>query len=96
MDVCHKCANTKCINPEHLFLGTRLENMRDAVSKGRQAKGMNLPQSKLTEKDKNEIVKRAMSGELYRDIAKDFGVCRQVAGMVSIKHGIRRKNGCIS
>lgn len=54
-DVCHKCDNPSCINPEHLFLGTRTQNVLDSIQKGRwngnPTKGADHPSSKLTDKD---------------------------------------------
>ena len=90
MDVCHSCDNRRCINPGHLFLGTRTENMQDAVRKGRQARGFSLPGTKLSDEDKESISQRAKKGDPYKEIAKDFSVCRQHIGKIAIKKGVRR------
>ncbi len=90
MDVCHSCDNRKCINPDHLFLGTRLDNMADAVSKGRQAKGNSLPHTKITAFIADQIVTLARQGIKYTEISARFGICRQHAGQIAIKNGVRR------
>jgi hypothetical protein len=35
MCVCHDCDNPRCVRPDHLFLGTKLENTHDIIRKGR-------------------------------------------------------------
>jgi HNH endonuclease len=58
--VCHKCDNPPCIRPSHLFVGTRLDNHNDMVSKGRRVDhlGTDNGRSKLTEEQVIEIRRR--------------------------------------
>lgn len=91
LDVCHKCDNRRCCNPSHLFVGSRKENMEDAVKKGRQAIGFDLPQTKLSESDVETIVNRAKAGEPYKNIALSYGVTPQQIGKRAISKGVFRR-----
>ena len=78
-EMCHKCDNPPCVNPNHLFMGTHKENYHDAITKGREA-GMFQPgirhrNAKLTINDINTI--RALYiPYVYgcRKLAKRYGV----------------------
>jgi predicted XRE-type DNA-binding protein len=76
--VCHTCDNRKCVNPDHLFLGSHDENMHDMKSKGRapRMQGEAHGQSKLTADQVREIRRLSEEGLTQRAIANRFGISR--------------------
>ena len=74
LGVLHKCDNRKCINPDHLFLGTNADNLADRQAKGRQARGESHARSKLTMKDIRRIRKLVANGTRQSVLAKEYGV----------------------
>lgn len=77
--VCHSCDNPRCVNPAHLFVGTQLQNMRDAKAKGRMVlpprlSGDSNPITKLHHHDIQAIRLRWASGESQCSIARDYQV----------------------
>ena len=61
MNVCHRCDNPACINPDHLFLGTRKDNTQDMIKKGRVYRGKGESRQKLTEEQIIDIYKSPLS-----------------------------------
>lgn len=80
MKVCHKCDNPRCVRPDHLFLGTHADNMRDMVEKGRhyRFKSNTHPLSDLTAQDVLFIRESiASKKETMKSLSGKFGVTFQ-------------------
>lgn len=86
LDVCHTCDNRICVNPNHLYTGTRKDNMQDCVKRGRTNKpsGENHPRARLTVQDVIEI--RA-STKSMNELAAQYGV-----GLTTIQNVLHRKS----
>lgn len=74
MVVCHRCDNPPCVRPDHLFLGTRQDNIEDMRVKGRAAKGTKHFRSKLDGDKVRDIRKSHAAGESPYQIALRLGV----------------------
>ncbi len=72
MRVLHRCDIRTCINPNHLFLGTHKDNMRDMAEKHRSASGERNSAAKLTSKEVSEIRGSLLSNSR---LAVLYGVC---------------------
>lgn len=70
----HKCDNPPCVNPDHLEVGTHLDNARDMVERGRSARGENASQARLTWDQVREVRRRVAGGESRYAVARAFGV----------------------
>ncbi len=82
LQVCHRCDNPSCCNPEHLFLGTGKENQDDCSQKGRRANA-------VSRETINAILAEYAAGnQTQRCIAKNHGVHYSYVSYVV--HGKRR------
>lgn len=81
--ICHRCDNRACVNPDHLFLGTHVDNMRDKTLKDRVHRGEDSDRAKLTEDDVRRLRKLAQSGWSEPRLASEFGISKGQARRIS-------------
>ncbi len=86
-DLCvlHECDTPACVNPAHLFLGTKGENNTDASRKHRSARGSKHGMAILTESDVREIRRLLEEGALPRIIAPRFGIARRTVSLIKCR-----------
>jgi hypothetical protein len=73
MYVMHLCDNRKCVNPDHLVLGTHYDNMRDAVNKGRMRSGLPRRGNSIDKDSVVEIRSLLKKNIPASSVAKSFG-----------------------
>lgn len=85
--VCHRCDNPSCINPDHLFLGTQLDNITDMHNKGRAP-------NIVGEKNVNAKITEPVAAEVKRLRSEEGLTAKEVAARLGIPHTIARNIYC--
>lgn len=78
----HHCDNPPCVNPDHLYEGTRKDNERDKIERDRVRRGRDHPSTHLTEDDVVRIRERVARGERQVDLCGEYEM--SPAGMSQI------------
>lgn len=84
MQVCHRCDNPSCVNPEHLFVGSSQDNHDDMKVKGRSTYGERNARAKLTDEQVAQIRMAAEAGESNEAIAERFGIHKATVSRIAV------------
>lgn len=91
--ILHHCDNPPCVNPVHLYLGSRADNANDRAERKRgkehRQRGEDNDNAKLTEKDVRSIIEelRRLPRRSQWTIAREFGI-----GQAQVSRIMRREN----
>lgn len=81
--ICHRCDNTHCVRPEHLFAGTCKDNLEDAANKGRMSSGERNGRAKLTSEQVRQIHTKLRNGAIQAHLAKEYGVGKSIISYIA-------------
>lgn len=89
MQVLHRCDNPPCVRPDHLWLGTPLDNMRDKIAKGRgrampsYVRGERHGMAKLTAEQVAALRAERAAGAPYSVLMARYGVSKTTVGKIA-------------
>ena len=95
LHVCHRCDNPPCCDPEHLYAGSRSQNMQDAYDRNRRRapshgrSGDTHWATKIPDSEIPVILEKLAAGESQTAIANEYGVGQSTISR--IKLGVRRR-----
>lgn len=88
-NICHKCHNKLCVNPDHLYAGTQQENINDEIARGthvsqstKRARGEKSSMAKLKNHEPNEIRYHHKNGDRVADLAELYGVSQSTIYLI--------------
>jgi len=70
LHVLHRCDNPRCVNPDHLFLGSNMDNVADRTTKKRNGD----TSRRLTAEEKSQILVALQDGQSTKSLAEEFAV----------------------
>ena len=82
MEILHACDTPSCVNPDHLSVGTRIDNMQDAKRKGRNARGEHHGRSKLTAE---AVLAIRNSTDPQKEVAAQFSISQKTVSEIRLR-----------
>lgn len=87
--VLHKCDNPKCVRPDHLFLGTKLDNAIDRMEKGRN-RDQSGDKSSAAKLDWEKVELIRADNRTYPEIVKEYGIQKSTVSSIKLNKSWRR------
>lgn len=86
VEICHSCDNPPCVRPDHLFVGTRVDNQFDSFNKGRRdRRGSANGRAKLTPSEVG-LIRQLRGHEPVYITAGRFGVTPPLVSQIQLGH----------